>query len=162
MNKIINIINFKYPFLFIAIITFHSNISAEEGLFFNPGIKIGYNFGKHNGFVLGAEMSTGITFWKGDIDYWRFTGFVVGYSHCFSNEFRNYTYVEFEGGDVYLGGGSIGLLVNIDKSNINPYFRLFIGQIGYLSFRYPIGELPIEFSLVGKLPIMTSPTPALD
>jgi hypothetical protein len=161
MNKIIHIINLKRPFLFLAIIAFHSYIFADQGAFFNPGIKIGYNFGKHNGFVLGIESSIGMSFWDRERDNWRFAGVVAGYSHCFNDFFKNYTYVEIEGGYVYSGGGSIGILVNTDNSKLNPYLRLFIGEIGYLSFRYPIGELPIELSLVGKLPI-TSHTPALD
>jgi len=161
MKKLLKTFNSKITILIFTIFTIYGYSSAEHAFFFNPGIKIGYNFGKYHGFVIGTESSFGMSFWKEPRDNWTFAGIVVGYSYCFRKDFNRNIYLEFEGGNVGFGGGSLGVLFNTEKSVINPYLRIFIGGIGYLSLRYPIGELPTELSLIGKLPLTTK-TPVLD
>jgi hypothetical protein len=152
----------KWWLMAFIVFLFHTNDYAKNAPFFNPGIKIGYNFGKLHGFVLGIESSLGLSSWDiNDNSTWSFAGIVCGYSHCFRKGNNNFIYLEGEYGKVGLGGGSLGLLFNPEMNCCNPYLRVFIGMIGYFSFRYTIGQLPNELSIVGKLPLTTN-TPVLD
>jgi hypothetical protein len=135
-----------------AMLISHANGESKTGIFFNPGIKIGYAFGKNGGFTAGAEASFGVGNWeRNDI-----MGMVIGYTRCFNASRYNTACLEFEYGTLAFGG-ALGLVLNTKSNVVNPSIRGFAGFGGYLSYRYVFGSIPEEMSLIGKLPLCTNP-----
>lgn len=98
-----------------------------SGTFYSPGIKIGYQFGKRGGVVIGFENSliAAATFYR------FFTGAVGGIE--FNVTKRKFIgYWEIEGG-VGFGGIALGGEWNY---GYHGSFRIFTGAFGYLSYKY--------------------------
>jgi hypothetical protein len=98
------------------------NLGNASGFFISPGIKLGYDFGKRGGFVLGFEASAGRFF-----NLVGLVGIVGGFSHCFNRYHLNNYYFEVESG-TFLCGGSFGVLVS-PKEETNPYLDSVQGKI---------------------------------
>ncbi len=97
-------------------------------------------------------MSIGKVIWNGNDEI---MGIVFGVSHCCNATDNASIYAEFEYGTI-LYGGSCGVVYNSFFGEFNPYLRAFAGGYGYLSLRLALGKLPIELSLIGKIPICTN------
>lgn len=114
-----------------------------SGIFINPGLKIGWQFGEKSGMVVGAEIS------GGRCKEFGYTGVVCGYQY---NLFRRQplSYIEFEIGK-YLLGGAAGVEFS-GKSGPATRIRLIGGALLFLSYTYSFSEGSKEIDLVGKYP----------
>jgi hypothetical protein len=134
--------------MFLTVILIASAVSADllHLVSFNPGFKIGYEFGKKSGFIVGIESS--VTYsspYYYLISPWG--GIVGGIQWNFNNR-RFMEYWEIEGG-WFLAGIAWG---GEWDEKYYTRFRIFGGFLGYLSYKVRINGKANEFSLVGKVP----------
>jgi hypothetical protein len=134
------------PLKAILIVLSISSISFADfisGTFYNPGIKIGYQFGPRGGFIVGFEnsLTAAATF------SFLFLGAVGGIEYNI-NKGKFIEYWEFESG-FGLGGIALGGEWNY---GYHGSFRIFTGAIGYISYKRIFDARINELALIGKYP----------
>jgi hypothetical protein len=125
-------------------ITFLVSLSLADfmhGTFYNPGIKIGYRFGKNGGFTIGTEHS--LTYAVSVF----YTG-VVGGIEFNVKQRKLIEYWEIEGGAALFGVAFGGEWNQGHHGTI----RLFSGTIGFFSFKHIFAIEIDEIAFVGKYP----------
>jgi hypothetical protein len=133
---------------FIGILLVCNSFSSQKIYqSFNPGIKIGYCWGKNSGWVWGPEISY--------VGYYNtnsfFFGPVCGATFHFKRPVQPSYYVEAECGSVFFGGIALG--IEIDEA-ISGHARLFLGEGGYVSGKFFIGKPSFELYGSAKCPIL--------
>ena len=113
--------------------------------FFSPGVKLCYEFGEHNGFSAGIEVSAGHSFGE-----FGLTGLVLGTQWNFQQE-GLLSYAEWEVLNPFFGG-AIGMQTGEDR-DIAFRVRFFAGLLGYLSAKFTTDDTDFELGLVGKYPV---------
>ncbi len=127
-------------------ITFCFSLSSADlisGVYYNPGLKLGVQFGKTTDFLLGFENSITAAMLYG----MPFCGLVGGIAFNFKRK-KFIEYLEIEGGFIPLGiafGGEW-------NDGYHGSFRVFSGALGYLSYKHLFKTSIHEISLIGKHP----------
>lgn len=121
----------------------YSSVKIYQSL--NPGIKIGYCWGKNSGWVWGPEIS--YVGWNMNS---FFFGPVCGATFHFQHSVQSSYYLEAECGSVFAGGVALG--VEVDKG-ISGRARFFIGEGGYLSGKINFGKPGFELCGTAKYPV---------
>ena len=138
-------------FIFVIAVLISKNayshsMSWHTAPFLNPGLKIGYDFGKKGGFFIGFEASAGVA------SEFMLAGVVVG----FQSNFKQQAVVKYVEGEI--GTAVLGLSLGRQWADYEkPKFRarLWGGAFGYLSLKVaPTSINPFELGLVGKLPLL--------
>jgi hypothetical protein len=129
---LIILVNWEYVF---------SDYSGSPVYFINPGLKIGYEFGKQNGFILGCELSTGYS------ESFLLFGLVSGLQKNI-NQNKYLGYFECEAGH-WFGGLALGMEIGSEEYK-SPRLRCYGGAALYLSLRYSFIGNMFEVSIVGK------------
>jgi hypothetical protein len=131
---------------FIALVLVcHTFSSQKIYQSINPGVKIGYNWGKNSGWVWGGELSY--------VGYSRnsfFFGPVCGATFHFKNAVQPTWYLEAECGSVFAGGIALGMEID---NGIFGRARLFLGEGGYVSGKITMGKRDIELYSAVKYPV---------
>ncbi len=141
----------KYLFnILVCLLLFLFDVKANDNpIYFNPGIKLGYQFGKNGGFIYGFEVSLTTYGPNGGL-----VGFVSNIDFCKGN-----TKLHFGLQASTLVGIEIGPTVYFEDKNI--YYGITTAAFGYI-FILPYYEFSYIFDkditinqlgIFGKLPI---------
>ena len=115
-----------------------------NGVFFNPGLKIGYQFGKNGGFIVGFESS--VTYAATQL--YVYSGLVGGVEFNFKRR-RFIEYSEVEG-----GAAIFGLALGGEWNNgYHGSFRIFSGALGFVSYKHLFKTDIHEIGFIGKRPV---------
>lgn len=133
----------KTTILLLVCISF---VSADlmYGAYYNPGLKLGIQFGKKTSFIVGFENSLTLARTYG----MPFFGLVGGIAYNF-NQKNFLEYWEIEGGFTPLGMAFGGEWNNGYHASI----RFFGGALGYISYKHLLRTKRHEISLIGKIPL---------
>jgi len=143
--------------IYIILVLLEFNLisyATENDYFINPGVYLGWEFGKTGGLVAGLEVSSGLI--KEKVDWFgglpQSYGTVVGSQYQFnSKNIKYFTEIEYL---CILGGGSVGYEINSLKSN-SIRSRLWAGLITYLSLSYsPYTENKFNLGIITKAPLV--------
>ncbi len=129
----------------LSLLALFGECKAALSHYLNPGIKIGYQFGNNNGFVIGPEIS----FTAIDDKSLVYFGPVFGIS-LFPKNFHIISYAEAEFGWKALG---ISLGSQWDKG-LQSRLRIFAGAIGFASFMVNLSDFSRECAGVVKVPLL--------
>jgi hypothetical protein len=138
----------KIKLLVLTIFLLYVESSADllRLVSFNPGLKIGYEFGSRHGFLIGFESS--LTYSRPYFYLTRPWGGIVGGIQFNVHDKHFLPYWEIEGGYFVLGMAFGG---EWDQQYFSRY-RVFGGLVGYLSYKKRINDTNREIALVGKYP----------
>jgi hypothetical protein len=135
----------RLPLLFIMINLFATLTMADfmSGAFINPGVKIGYQFGRNGGLIIGIENS--VTYAVSM--FYAYTGLVGGIELNVKKR-KFIEYWEIEGGLALVGIAFGG------EWNHGYYgsFRIFSGALGFISYKHLLNTKTHEIAFVGKYP----------
>ena len=135
--------------LFVLVLIIYNctfaNLSFSKSdflIYFNPGIKFGWEMGGNEKNIKGIEMSFGILS--------LFTGMHSGFVFGYQKGPRNIKYVEYQIAHA-LGGVSVGKEFSTD--NPSYYTKLHGGMLVYGNYKIPFNNNPHEWFFVLKLPV---------
>jgi|JI8StandDraft_1071087.scaffolds.fasta_scaffold64284_2 hypothetical protein len=134
-------------------------VSAFDGMVnFNPGVKLGYTFGKQGGFTFGFEVSLTTNFTNKQIGVW--SGVVLDVDFC-EDWTRIHTGFEASALGVGCDVGPSFILRN-DTISYGVSIIPFLGVVAYPYYNYSYFENGLELHEVGsyfKLSMMVAGEP---
>jgi hypothetical protein len=144
MNTIPKLRLFKTMTFIVMLVASTAFADLIKGIYYNPGLKIGVQFGEKVNFLIGFENSITAALYYG----WPYGGLVGGIAFNI-NQGTFIKYWEIEAGFVPLGIALGGEWNNGYHSS----FRIFGGALVYISYKHLLKTKIHEIDLVGKIPV---------